>query len=64
MKNIPDPPKPPPGRIIKEGCQPWCPTCHSPRAYGGFLNLFPKNGCINPGCINYYHDKRCNKISN
>lgn len=51
------PPKPPPGRRIREGSQPWCPYYGSSRAYGGLLNLFPKNGCIQPDCINYFQNE-------
>jgi len=48
------PPKPPGPILINESRGHWCPECRSSRAYGGFLNLFPKNGCINPNCKNYY----------
>lgn len=44
------PPKPPPGRHIREGFfTKWCSLCHSTWQY----RVFKKSGCINPDCTGY-----------
>jgi len=52
-KKLPDPPKPPLGRLIREGTSGTCPKCHSTeiRKYGFFGK---KIGCIHPECECYY----------
>jgi hypothetical protein len=53
IKQISSPPKPPLGRIIREGTIGTCPLCHSTeiRKYRFFGK---KIGCIQPECKNYY----------
>lgn len=54
---IPEPPKPPLTRLVKEGSLGTCPKCHSSeqKKYDfGILSFGKKIGCINPECENYY----------
>lgn len=49
----PQPPKPPLGRVMREGYTGAnCPVCHSSMKRGLFTGRV--DGCINPECPNYY----------
>jgi len=50
---IPEPPKPPLSRIIREGTIGSCPKCHSTEIRKYWL-FGKKIGCIQPECENYY----------
>ena len=59
MKNlvkIPQPPKPPLSRYIREGSFGTCAKCHSSEIRKKILGLRigKKMGCIQPDCENYY----------
>jgi len=53
MKNLPPLPKPPLGRIIREGTVGDCPKCHSTtvKKFKWFGSIL---GCIHPECENYF----------
>lgn len=53
QKTIPEPPKGPLSRIIKEGTCGTCPKCKSTevKRFGFFGKIL---GCIQPECENYY----------
>ncbi len=57
-KVVSEPPKPPLGRVMKEGTMGTCPICRSTEkrkfALFGFGDIL---GCINPECPNYYKNK-------
>lgn len=58
---IPEPPKFPPSRIVKEGTIGSCPRCRSTEVRGGLLGFFGIGkilGCIQPECENYYKHKQ------
>jgi len=50
--NLPSIPKPPLGRVLREGSIHTCPNCHSTMTRRGFLNLFGQLLCDNPKCPN------------
>ncbi len=51
--NVPEPPKPPCSRIIKEGAIGICPKCGS-SVKRSFFGLGRVLGCIQPECENYW----------
>lgn len=53
---LPEIPKPPIGRIIKEGTWGSCPFCKSTEVRK-FSFFGKKIGCIQPECINYYKNE-------
>ena len=59
---MPQPPKPPHCRVIREGTHGTCPICHSTeeKKYGFFwlFSFGPKIGCINPECENFKFNKQ------
>jgi len=54
---IPEEPKFPPSRIIKEGTIGSCPQCGSTETTRFIFGLGKKTGCINHECENYYKNK-------
>jgi hypothetical protein len=49
---IPQPPKPPIGRVIKEGALRLCTNCNSTMSKNGFMGLFGEMLCHNNKCPN------------
>lgn len=49
---LPSPPKPPLGKVLKEGCTHFCTVCGSTTSRVGFLGLFGERLCHNPNCPN------------
>jgi uncharacterized protein (DUF983 family) len=45
-------PKPPPGRVIRQGVGKFCPNCGSTMSRSGFLKLFGKRHCDDDKCPN------------
>lgn len=54
-KKLKDPPKPPLGRVIREGTMGTCPECGSTEKRS---SLGRKIGCIQPECENYWGNKK------
>ena len=50
-------PKPPIGKIIRQGVGHFCKKCGSSPERIGFLGLFRGRVCINPECKSEYNDK-------
>jgi len=50
--SIPQKPKPPLSRVIKEGGGNYCNNCNSTSSKIGFLGLFGERLCDNPECPN------------
>lgn len=49
---IPEPPKPPLSRVLREGVVHFCTNCGSTMPKSGFLMLFGKRYCDNEKCPN------------
>jgi len=50
--SIPEPPKPPLNRVIREGVGHFCTNCGSTMPRSGFLMLFGERYCDNNKCPN------------
>ncbi len=50
MSKLPEPPKPPLSRVLKEGVAIFCPKCGSSMSRKGFLGLFGSRRCDNKKC--------------
>ena len=56
MKNMPKKPKPPIGRLIREGSIKFCPVCGSSYITRYKIGIKKIEGCIQPKC-GYYNEE-------
>lgn len=64
VKQIPNPPEPPLGRVIREGCTVFCPKCHSTMSIIKWSSFNRKLFCHNDKCENSYNNYINNYLKN